>query len=918
MATRTESIRAFLTANTHADLATLYHHDMECQVNVAQDGGTRIESEYKGRPWHGWTDGLTTWKSFRIPRNAATNPEYADVKMSFDLVHAEGIGMTGWDWKKRMSRWVAFDFDAIVGHKERHQLKMTESELEEVKQLTIDIPWVTVRKSSGGKGLHLYVFFDPPILTQNHTEHAALARAVLGQLSALAKFDFNAKVDTCGHNMWVWHRKMKGTDGLALIKQGGALDHVPPNWRDHVKVIRGNAKRNLPSIFKDIETPDSTVLTNAEALFLELTGQSIKTPLDDEHKRVIQFLEDQKTASWWDADHHMLVTHTYYLKRAHEALQLKGIFETDSAGSEAPNDHNCYLFPLQRGAWAVRRYSLGVKEHPTWDQDGQGWTRCYYNCDPTLYTVARSKGGIESKSGAFVFNEAELALDAVRSLGANVPDIHAGLRVQRATVKPHRDGRVVVEIEGDKNRVAESEMPGWLFDKGKWQRIFPITSSRAVEAAEAPNFDDIVRHIITDAGTDYGWMLRNTDGSWRSEPLSHVAAALQAMDIDPKKVKVILGSSVLKCWRLVNRPFQPEYPGNREWNREAAQFRFVPSENRDDLKYPTWLKILEHCGSGLNEAVQTNSWCKANGLRTGADYLKCWIASLFKEPTEPLPYLFFFGDQNTGKSSFHEALSLLITRGYTRADRALTSQQGFNEELKDAILCVIEEINLNKNKDANNRIKDWVTARQIPIHPKGKTPYHVLNTTHWVQVANESTFCPIFPGDTRITMSEVPALEPSDMIPKKFLIPMLEREASDFLAEILHFEIPPSNDRLNVPVLMTSTKLESERANQTPLQTFIDERMYPMDGNMVSVAELYAEFEKNVDPFELNYWTKNRVVKEMPPRFPKGRNPKDGHHYFGNVSLTEPPPDHRAVRLKIMMRGRDAYLVPENANGNEH
>ena len=94
--TRTEAIKAFLLAHTHKDLASLYTSEMECQVIVAQDNGEKIDGEFKGNRWHGYTDGLQTWKPFRIPRNAMDVPEYEDVPMTFDLTsHAEGIGLTG-------------------------------------------------------------------------------------------------------------------------------------------------------------------------------------------------------------------------------------------------------------------------------------------------------------------------------------------------------------------------------------------------------------------------------------------------------------------------------------------------------------------------------------------------------------------------------------------------------------------------------------------------------------------------------------------------------------------------------------------------------------------------------------------------------------------------------------------------------
>lgn len=210
--TKTESIKKFLESKTHADLAALYNHEMECQVNVAQDGGSRVEGEFKGKAWHGWTDGGQTWKPIRIPYKANSEPEYNDSPMTYDLsVHAEGIGMTGWNWHQRISKWVAFDFDAISGHSDRHSRRLTEDELQKIKETLLTIEWVTLRKSTGGKGLHLYVFLEP-VQTSNHTEHAALARSILGKLSALTGYDFSAKVDICGQNMWVWHRKMRNTE----------------------------------------------------------------------------------------------------------------------------------------------------------------------------------------------------------------------------------------------------------------------------------------------------------------------------------------------------------------------------------------------------------------------------------------------------------------------------------------------------------------------------------------------------------------------------------------------------------------------------------------------------------------------------------------------------------------------------------
>ena len=897
MPTRTEAIKMFLNNKTIPDLADYYNHNMECQVNVAQDGAERVEGDYKGRKWHGWTDGLTTWKSFRIPYNAATKPDYQDKNMSFDLAaHVEGIGMTGWDWKARVSKWVAFDFDDIVGHSDKHSNKLNNDELEEVRTKAQEIDWVTVRYSTSGKGLHLYVFLDD-IETANHNEHSALARSILGKMSALTGFDFISKVDAQGGNMWVWHRKMAGTNGLTLIKQGGVLTDIPPNWRDHLKVVSGYRRKNLPKYIEEAGLVDE---------FEELVGQRPYIQLDDEHKRLIKYLDDGNHFYWWDSDHKMLVTHTWSLKSAYDELGLRGFFETNSPAANI-NEQNAFAFPLRRGAWAIRRYSQGIQEHESWSQDGQGWTRCFLNREPDLSTACRAFGGLEEESGGFYFREAEIAIKAAELMGVQL-SVAPSLLGRATTLKQHKDGRLIIAVERDAND-PPAEMAGWLAKGNKpWTRIYNAQIQSPTEP-EVGNYDDIVRHLVTETQEDYGWMIRS-DNTWRTEPLAHLKLGLQSMGLNTKDVVAILGASIFKCWKVVNKPFQPEYPGDRQWNRNAAQLRFLPTENREGLIYPTWLKILSHCGKGLDSAIKQNSWAKANGIISGADYLKCWIASLFQEPNEPLPYLFFYGEQNSGKSIFHESLSTLLTKGYKRADAALISQSGFNAELEGAIICVIEETDLRRNKQAYNRIKDWVTSKDLMIHAKGKTPYHIPNTNHFIQCSNDHQSCPVFPGDTRITMCYVDPLSPLELIPKKALIPLLEKEAPDFLAELTNLEIPVSSDRLNIPVIATDDKHLAQELNETPIQTFLKTICKPAPGHMLKFSEFFDKFIEwlaQFDPAAYHDYSKIRVGREIPPQYPKARSRKNGQFYVANLvwATEQIPHDEKLPALVV----REGYIT---------
>ena len=879
---RTEAIKLFLNNNTHLDLAKMYTPDMECQVNVAQDGGERTENTFKGKHWHGYTDGITTWKSFRIPRNADTNPEFEDIPMSFSLAeHAEGIGMTGWDFQNKLSRWVAFDFDAVTNHAKG----LTNEELEKIRTEVSIVPWVSIRKSTSGKGLHLYVFFKYPPQTANHNEHSALARAVLSTLCGLVGYDFSTKVDICGGNMWVWHRKMAGTDGLKVIKEGIQLDEVPANWREHIDIIK-NRKRKIIS-------------TNLPDNIEDLVSKNPKVPLDEEHKKLISYLQNQRTYSyWWDSDKYMLVTHTKILEQAHKELNMRGKFSTKSEGKD-PATPNCFLFPLRKGAWTVRRYSLGTAEVDSWEQDLAGWTRTYLNKDIDFKTACRMCNGIEDSDGSYQFEMASHAINAAKLLSLNI-ELPEKMSTRTATLKVGKDNKIIFSI---KRESSDSLPPGFLEKKKTtYQKVLPYVSFNTNVEMDTINCDDIMRHIINETGENCGWMV-NVEGKWNSEPLEHIKLSLTNSGLKSPEINSHCGACINRPWIQVNRPFCPEYPGGREWNMRSAQLKYIAKDIGADeqVSYPTWQMMFDHCGKYLNDTIKKHPWCKSNGILSGGEYLKLWVASLFQYPEQPLPFLFFYGEQNTGKSIFHESLQLLLTKGYIHAGHALSKNTEFNGELEGAVLCVIEELDLGKNTAAYNKIKDWVTSPKISIRRMYKPPHMITNTTHWIHVANNHTFCPIFPGDSRITMIYIN--KPEVEIPKKILLGKLEKEAEDLITDLLRIELPNPIDRLNIPIIVTNDKLAMQIANQSELATFLDENVISAPGYHISVKEFIEKFSISIDVNQLHRWPQKRITQELPPLYPKGRLiSEQGQPFaFGNMKWDDGTPIDK--RPKYVLNG---------------
>lgn len=887
---KSEAVSHFLQANTHPDLAMLYCKAMEVQVNVLKGNGKQEDIGNIGqRPTIAWTDGIEIWKPFRIPFKAMSVPEDNDTPIKFNLdKHVEGIGMTGWDWQNKVSRWVAYDFDSMLGHSDKHAKKLTDVELSKVQEIVTGLPYVTLRKSTSGRGLHLYIFLNN-VPTANHTEHAALARSILSMIAGVTGYDFTDKVDICGGNMWVYHRKMIGTEGLKMIKSGVHLENIPANWRDHLTVVNKSSKRVV------IQNSNFGI---TDDIFLELSGQRAKVKLDDDHLKLTQYLENNNLRSWWDADNHMLVCHTTHLRDAHKELGFRGEFHTNATGKDQGNDINCYLFPCRNGVWAVRRYGLGTGEHPLWVQDGKGYTRCFYNRQLTLDDVARLGKAVELEGGGYMFATGIEGIAAMKRLNVDV-SLPEWIRSRPMRIKEARqDYRLAVSIQKMDNDNA-GEMEGWHAEKSFYKRLFQNNAVNAQDELVAlGDYDNMVRHIISDNEEDLGWVVSVDGGGWRSEPLNHVKVLLNAQGIGAKDTNLILGRAVSQAWKIVNEPFKPEYPGDRKWNRSMAKFKIAPSTEGEVLSYPTWQKVMDHCGESLNDVVQNNEWCATNGIRTGGDYLKIWFACLFKHPEQPLPFLALEGPQDSGKSTLHESVcNFILAGGYMDGVLALTSTGQFNGELKDTILCTLEETDLRR-KEVYSRMKEWCTSPRISIHIKGMTPYKAPNYTHWIQCVNDPAYIPVFEGDKRVTVLSVKSLK-EGLIPKRELNILLQKEAPDFLASLLSMDIPDSKDRLMLPVIVTNEKKAAEFESMTPVHQFLKEKTVAVDGAFVSCGELLNAYNLWAAVEGHDILTQNKFGREVPAgAYPRGRIYATGtqDRYYGNISLAVDDPPEPTTR----------------------
>jgi len=574
-----------------------------------------------------------------------------------------------------------------------------------------------------------------------------------------------------------------------ITPSGGPWKALKRNWRDHIEVItKRRAKIRLNSVSKEHLDP-----------FEALTSARRIIPLDAKHKATIQSLQESGFSTLWVADHHLLQTHTCALAsliddpKTRNELGIIGYFKTTSQGKDKGTP-NCFLFPLNHGGWRVYRFSPGIAEAETWTQDGNGWTVCYFNRLPDFDTACKAHGGLKDPDSRaeYVFATAQKAVAAAGALGQKIEvgdSLKTHLESREASLKVSKDGKLAVYIKRDKKEDPE-RIDGWLQKKDRWAREYEkhIDTDPGDELG-FNDFDNALRSLVT-AGNDFaGWVARldggassgagsgagseagseagsgassrasseagsGTNNEWVHQPGGNVKMLLQHIGMGKPEAEAIMGGAIKRSWKMVNLPFQDEYPGGRQWNLDAAQFRYQPVRLENELAddeaphHPHWDLIFQHIGSDLNAAIKESTQMQRLNIRNGAQYLVNWIACLLRDPFEPLPYLFLYGSENCGKSIFHEAVALLVTKGVIKADRCLTSVNDFNGELANAILCVVEEKNVAASATAHARIKEWVTCLSLSIRKMRTDSYEQPNTTHWVQCANRQDHCPVFPGDS--------------------------------------------------------------------------------------------------------------------------------------------------------------------------
>lgn len=427
--------------------------------------------------------------------------------------------------------------------------------------------------------------------------------------------------------------------------------------------------------------------------------------------------------------------------------------------------------------------------------------------NPEFDRICRAANGVATRKG-FEFHSGSDAATVCAHYGHEVEFPFPG----RPVVIVHGGHYLTVQMAA-----LEGDVCYWSSTERK--KHWTLTLTIEVKPVEVERVR--VAEYVNEGGVGQpGGFFIHTKRGWSERDSSSLKYFLMFLyGISKSEAEVIIGGLHHDPWLLQCIPFAGDYPGGRIWNRGAPQLACKPMAG----EHPSWNAIFDHAGAALDKYIPAD--LEKIGIDTGGKYLLAWFAWIIRNPAARLPYLFFFGGENCGKSILWEAFSLLVTRGVVKADRALTSD--FNGELDGAILCVVEEKEISRAAGVVERIKDAVTGLTVAVRKMRTDQFAVKNYSHWLQTANSRGACLIPPGDTRMMAIQVMPITAE--VPKPVLLERLAAEAPAILHTMLTMVLPEPQGRLALPVIETPDKISIQEDHISPLALKIVDLMVDRD-----------------------------------------------------------------------------------------
>jgi hypothetical protein len=129
-----------------------------------------------------------------------------------------------------------------------------------------------------------------------------------------------------------------------------------------------------------------------------------------------------------------------------------------------------------------------------------------------------------------------------------------------------------------------------------------------------------------------------------------------------------------------------------------------------------------------------------------------WVSYVVQNPGKRVNYAILLqGVQGDGKSFFAFLMSAVMGAPNVRMGNAHILEGSFTGWAEGQCVMALEEVRLigHNRHDILNRVKPFITNPIIEIHPKGRNPYNVENTTNYLLFTNYRDALPLSKNERR-------------------------------------------------------------------------------------------------------------------------------------------------------------------------
>lgn len=682
-------------------------------------------------------------------------------------------GTSWWDYAAGQTVALFLEFDYKHGPN-----GLDEAGIAQVDELATKHSAIMNITSRGGKGRHWVARLTTPLPATTRKQHARNCKAARDALSKILGVDLSTL--TCaapGAIQYVWHHAPAEGGFQLLHAATGTLDvELPP------------------------PEPEPEPRSDDDPCW------------DDTHEEIFDAMRaDGWPVTFKDYDGKPMVQlHACGLLADFKRNRRAGRYSTNSPGTHKDKP-NAYGFPRENGGIAVYRMKAEA-ESKDW-HIVNGKPCIHYNVPASFDEAVKRCGKFDRRGHGIITNFDEFT----RLLGIDltIPRVLWG----REIVVRRDNTCLYITILGEKEDVVE----GWHYSRKTWEYDLDCLPD------EKQSLSDRIRQT-TDKYAAKAIVIQ--DGpDWVAYSLTAAKTYLQGCGLNKFEVAKTIKDSMENSYQLVQIPFGPEYPAPRVWNRFGAKYACEPIKG----DYPRIQMILEHCGKNLTPAVLDDPWCQANKVTTGGHYLKLWAARAFRYPDKRLPMLDLFSEvQNIGKSTFGRTLARGIkgTNGWCELRKEIT-RDDFNDAMRGAVLCLLEEIDLSANPSAYQLIKNYIDNPHLKLRGMYSPSETETNYTHFIHTSNDRRFCPVYPNDTRIVVIRVDPFEGEELDWSETLRPIVDEEMPAFLYDLMDMNLPKGDGRLYLPVLVTDDKRAAMDEKRAEMQGWYSQLLADARGGWI-------------------------------------------------------------------------------------